>query len=416
MDGIGEGHQLVEHLRALRQLLVSLTLLVQQADGLAIASLRVIVTLHLPVKVAQLQQEHALLRAAAGGLLVARLVGGNGLGRVVLREVDIADGIVHLVEVVFVVVRGGHALQTADHLLVVRGGHHLGLGDAGVELHLVGRILGGHAAVCLVGLPCVAQRCLDLSHDKPLAGFLRLAVLTADDLPQQGHGALQLARAQVVVGHGLVPCRLCAVVDGVAVLVADDVLGIVYPVQLGIAAGQPSTGNAVDGGLRLVEAAHVAEGGGGLVEGSLLELRLAQHQPGFPDEGIILAAAEPLNVFLSLPSALLPLRAGLDAVLLDGFLHLLHGAVEVAAAQGAALLVGYGEERQRLGIVVLVAFLLVQRAVDKGQLAIVEGVVFCGKRLPEAAPRSVLLHGTGSRQQQDGHKQHVYDNSSHVHI
>ena len=66
-------------------------------------------------------------------------------------------------------------------------------------------------------------------------------------------------------------------VHRVATHVADHVLGIVQPAQLCVALRQPGTGNGVLHGLRLVELAHVAEGGSGLVEFAFLELRLT-HQ------------------------------------------------------------------------------------------------------------------------------------------
>ena len=81
--------------------------------------------------------------------------------------------------------------------------------------------------------------------------------------------------AQVVVGVGVVPVLGSAVVDGVAAHVADDVLSIVQPVELRVALGKPGTGYAVLHGLRLVELAHIGKGGGGLVEGTFLELCLA---------------------------------------------------------------------------------------------------------------------------------------------
>ena len=51
MDGIGIGHQFVEHLRALRQCLVVGMLLIQQSDGLAVTALGVVITFLLPVEV-----------------------------------------------------------------------------------------------------------------------------------------------------------------------------------------------------------------------------------------------------------------------------------------------------------------------------------------------------------------------------
>ena len=63
MHGIGVRHQFVEHLRAARELFVVVALLVEQADGLAIAALGIVELLLLPVEVAELQQQHTLLNA-----------------------------------------------------------------------------------------------------------------------------------------------------------------------------------------------------------------------------------------------------------------------------------------------------------------------------------------------------------------
>ena len=213
----------------------------------------------------------------------------------------------------------------------------------------------------------MTQCCLHLSHDEPLACLLRLAVLVLDHLPEVGDGLFVLSLMDIVVGIGLVPVVLCAIVDGVATGVAHHILGIVYPVQLRVTVGQPGTGQSVDGRLRLIQTAHIAEGGGSLVELTLLELRLTHEQPRLPQEGVVLAPAQPLAVFVGLTSALLPFGLGLDAVLLDGLLHLLHGAVEVTTAYLPTLLVSNGVEGQHLGEVVLVAFLLFQRSVDIGQ-------------------------------------------------
>ena len=115
--GVGIWHQLVEHLRAMRQFLVVLTFLVQQSDGLAIASLCVVIALHLPIDVAQLKQEHALLDARPCGFGGTALVCADGFSRVVLRQIYVADGIIHLIQIFLVLVRSRHPLQSAHHFL-----------------------------------------------------------------------------------------------------------------------------------------------------------------------------------------------------------------------------------------------------------------------------------------------------------
>ena len=77
---------------------------------------------------------------------------------------------------------------------------------------------------------------------------------------------------------------------GVAAHVADHVLGIVEPAQFRVALRQPGAGDGVLHGLRLIELAHVAERGGGLVEFAFLELGLTHQQPCLPQKRVILLA------------------------------------------------------------------------------------------------------------------------------
>ena len=70
---------------------------------------------------------------------------------------------------------------------------------------------------------------------------------------------LHIADVEVVVGVGIVPFLLRTPVNGIALHIADYVLGIVYPVLLDIALCQPCASLSVDGGLCFVEAAHIGE-------------------------------------------------------------------------------------------------------------------------------------------------------------
>ena len=104
-----------------------------------------------------MQQEHPFLNTGARSFLVPFLVGGNGIQGVVLGEVDVTDGIINLIEILFVLVGGSHALQTLDHLLVMGAGHHLGHGDTGIELQFVGRTLADDVLECLIGFLVMSQ-------------------------------------------------------------------------------------------------------------------------------------------------------------------------------------------------------------------------------------------------------------------
>ena len=206
---------------------------------------------------------------------------------------------------------------------------------------------------------------------------------------------LVVSLPDVVVGVGIVPVLDSAVVYRVTVHVADDILGVVEPSQLGIAFGQPSLGQPVLQRLCLIEPAHVGEGGGSLVEGTLLELSLAQQHPRLPDKRIVFLAAEPFAVAGGLLLITLPFRLRLDAVQTDGLLALLDGAVIVTLAQFHALLVADHVKGNDFGVVVLVAFLFLQITFYEGLGTIEIGVVTGGERVPETVTARILLNGTG---------------------
>ena len=152
MHGFGVRNQFVEHLRATRQLGIVLALLIEQADGLAIAALCVGKLLLLPVQVTEFQQQNALFDARTGSFFVAFLIGTDGMSCIALSQIDVSKCIVDLVQIVLVLVRGSHTLQTADHLSALRSSHHFRHGDTRVEFYLVGRILCDDLLIGFVGL------------------------------------------------------------------------------------------------------------------------------------------------------------------------------------------------------------------------------------------------------------------------
>ena len=99
MDGLGEGHQFVEYLGAFVELFVVLAVLVEQSDGFAVTALGIAELLLGPIEVAQMKQEHTFLNTAAGSLFVTFFIGPYGSRRVFLHQVDIAHGIIHLIQV-----------------------------------------------------------------------------------------------------------------------------------------------------------------------------------------------------------------------------------------------------------------------------------------------------------------------------
>ena len=254
MDGLGEGHQLVEYLGAFVELFVVLAVLVEQSDGFAVTALGIAELLLGPIEVAQMKQEHTFLNTAAGGLFVTFFIGSYGSRRVFLHQVDITHGIIHLIQVFGILVGTGHSFQSADHLLGIAACHHFRHGDAGIEVQFVGWIHTHHMAKSLIGILPLSEGGIELSQQIVLACFLLAAHLVLDHFLQVGDSLGVATCMDIIVGIGVVPFLHGSPVERVALHFRYYVLGVIEPVLFDIAFGQPGTGLTVDGWLRAVEA------------------------------------------------------------------------------------------------------------------------------------------------------------------
>ena len=168
------GCGLVEGLRPLCRLLVGLVFLVEDAYAGGIGALGVNIVFLLPVNLRQAQEQYCLGNTVASALLGSLLVGCNAVHSVADIQVDVADGIVNLVEIVLVFLVLCHTKQAFYHLLVLRAGHHLRLQDAGIERQFVGRIAADNLRERLVCLIVLSQFALQLSEQEVQACALHL--------------------------------------------------------------------------------------------------------------------------------------------------------------------------------------------------------------------------------------------------
>ena len=200
VNSVGMGHQHIEQQRAVGQLLVVFAVLVQQSDGFAIAAMGMRELLCLPIEVAQTEQQHSFFYTRPRGFLVTSFVGMDSAEGVAVGQIDIAHGVIDLIEVFFVVVVSGHSPQAGNHLFGFSCCRNLRHGDTGIELELVGRVLAQHGAIGFVGFLVIAKGLIELSEQEPLSCPLLGAHLMANHLSQIGNSLFVFATANVVVG------------------------------------------------------------------------------------------------------------------------------------------------------------------------------------------------------------------------
>ena len=303
----------------------------------------------------------------------------------------VADGIINLVEIFLILVARSHSLQFRYHLPGVVGCQYLGHGDAGIELQFVRRIETDDMLEGTVGILGMSLLCFYLSHQIPEAGFLLASHLIADGFAEIRNGLLIASGLQIVEGIGLVPFLLGTPVDGIALDITDYIFGIVYPSRFEITLGEPGTCLAVNAGLGGVETAHIGECSCCRLEIAFKKLGTAHQHPCLPEEWIIFTAMQPFQVFGCLAAFLVPYRAALDAMLVNGFLAFLDGAVVVRLAQFAAVLVANRIIRNHFRVIVLISVFLFERAFDIGYGTIIIGVVSGVEGMPPSALRRILL-------------------------
>ena len=193
-------HQLVEHRRELGDAGILLVLLLDASQGTAEAGLRLDVVALREVDVAQPDLADGLIHSVLGALVDAQLVVADGVEGVGPVQVDVSQGVIHLVEIVFVLLALRHALQHLHHLQVVAAREYLALADACGKLQLVGRIHANHLGKRLIGQVAQVEVDVELPQQVLHACPLLAVLLGLDGGLEVGDGLLILFVLDQVVG------------------------------------------------------------------------------------------------------------------------------------------------------------------------------------------------------------------------
>ena len=166
--------QLIKHVAALLDGLIVGVVFAELWHGLGIARLSQVILVLSKVDATQLELADGLVDAVAGALLSSKDIVLNRMGGVVSRQVQIADGIVNLVEIFLVAVVASHVFERAHLTGNVIALVDRALLDAGVELGAVAGIVA--AAGALEGLICqvfLVKFLIELAQQEVLANLLR---------------------------------------------------------------------------------------------------------------------------------------------------------------------------------------------------------------------------------------------------
>ena len=386
--------QLIEHVAALLELLVVGVILAKLRNGLAVAWLCLVILVLSKVDASQGELADGFVNAVACAFLGCQLIVLDGVGGVATCEVEVANGIVNLVEVFLVAVVACHALEGFYLAVDIAALEHGTLLDAGIELSAVGRTAAASCTlVGLVGFLFLPYLVIELSQEEVQANLLSTAA-AVDGFLKERHGLSIHFTLDIIVGKGKVGKLLQPLVLNLAgVYVGKHVVGLGGPVHSAVTQGLPNLGFEHQVGFPREVSSNVVESGRRAQEVAFHVLRLSHEVPCIVDEWVILLALEPFLVLRVIALARFALGFFLYGVQRDGLLHLLDGAVKVGGGLcGLGIVIGLGgmnKELCRVVVLILVFQLLDLLAIVL--LAVVVHIVAGVHRMPKTATGSVLL-------------------------
>ena len=232
--------KLVEHVASVLEFLVVRIGLAQLRYCLAVTWLSLVIFVLSEVYATQGELADCLVDAIAGALLGGELIVLDCLDGVATGEVEVANGIVNLVEVFLVAVVASHALEGIDLALDVVALEHSTLLDACVELGAVGRrIAAASTLVGLIGFFFLACLVIELSQQEVKAHLLSAASSVYCFLKERHCIGVHLG-LDVVVGKSQVGELLQSrVFDFAGMDVSEHIVGLGCPVHSAVAQSLP---------------------------------------------------------------------------------------------------------------------------------------------------------------------------------
>ena len=193
-------HQLIQDGRKLRDTSIFLVFLLQARQCSAEIGLRLHIIPLRKVNITQLDLANRLVHATLRALINTQLVIFDSIQRILSVQIDIAQGIIDLIQIVFVLLALRHTLQHLHDLQVVAARKHLALADTSGKLQFIRRIGANHLRKSLIGQAAQVQIRIDLPQEVLHTSPLFAVLLRLDRRLQIGYCLLKLLVLDEVIG------------------------------------------------------------------------------------------------------------------------------------------------------------------------------------------------------------------------
>ena len=164
MDSFDVHHQLIQDSGKFGNTVVLFILFLDARQSPAEIGLRLYIIAPLKIEVSQFDLANGFIQSVLRTLLDSQFIVFDSLSRIFPAQIDIAQSIIYLVKVVFVLLAFRHALQHLDHFLGIGSGKDFRLPDTGCELQFIRRIGTDDFSKGLICQAIHLQRSIHLSQ------------------------------------------------------------------------------------------------------------------------------------------------------------------------------------------------------------------------------------------------------------
>ena len=215
--------------------------LVNQPQSLLIFLLCFRIFFLFPMYVAQRQQKHTFFHTVALAFLHSETVILYSFGCIFTRHVNIADGIIYLIEEILVFRHSHHFVQPLYDRRNFRLRHHFSLPYSGIEGQFVFRIHFDTSPVCGISFPVLSLSLHDLAEQIIKPCFLCLIPLFLHGLLQQGYSLRIFFLTYEQVGIRHYETHSLRLRQTVIVHFIQSIFSLIIPVEHGITFGHSYT-------------------------------------------------------------------------------------------------------------------------------------------------------------------------------
>ena len=348
------------------------------------------------IEIAERDLADGFFYAVASALLICQAVVFHRFERVFAGQVEIADGVVYLIEIFFVTIPGSHTGEFLYFFRNIFPRIDFGLFDPSIEFGSIGWIHADDFSVCLVCFRRILCGCIELRQQECHSDALLFARSRLNGRFEKRNGFFVFSFVNKVIG---IDCRKPVVLGFGQFLVVDFeqyIFRFVQPAHSDVTPSLPNARLCYQIGHPSEMAGYIKEGRSGSEEIAFVVLCFSHKPPCVVNKRVVFVPFHILPVFGIAHFFRISFRPFLNGMQLYGFLTFLDSPIETSRwLRVFGICIGLCRmHEQEVREIILVSFFHLFELFFVIFYSVEIDVVTGGKAMVKTCHRRILFRGT----------------------